>query len=238
MRRGAVFLACLAAIVSLGGPALAIVGEAGPADVALQRQTILVFSAKGRCSGVLLAQDLVLTAAHCVEFAGEKYSVGGLVGEASRVSVKEIARHPDFRKSDADIALVRLEKPLPAQFASAYLQGRPLREGNRVIVGGYGLGVAGKAEATATLRSAGLVVSAVWRGRATLKDVNHGDPESKRLGPCSGDSGGPVFTYRGLLSLVGIMTAGDCKGTASIITVSHYYGWIVETAAQLGSPLN
>jgi hypothetical protein len=238
MRVGGLFLALLAAFVSLCGPALAIVGEAAPADTVIQRHTILISSAKGRCSGVVLAQDLVLTAAHCVEAAGGKYVVSGLARDVIRVSVTEVARHPDFRKTDADIALVKLAQPLPVRFASAFLQGRPLRPGDRVIVGGYGVGVAGKSDARATLRSAGLVVSHLWRGRATLADVNHSEPEEKRLGPCNGDSGGPVFTYRGMFALVGIMAAGDCKGKASIVTVSHYHGWIIETAAKLGSPLN
>lgn len=69
-----------------------------------------------------------------------------------------------------------------------------------------------------------------------MTDANIAD--RNRLGPCHGDSGGPAFTYRGMLTLVGVMSSGDCKGTASIVTVSHYYGWILETASKLGSPLN
>lgn len=236
MRRKALFLAFFTAIVSLCGPARAIVGEAGPADVAIQRHTVLLFSGKGRCSGVVLAPHLVLTAAHCVEAADGKYYVTGLAREGVRVDVAEVARHPEFRKTDADIALVKLVKPLPERFLPAFFQGRPLRAGDSVIVGGYGIAVAGKADARTTLRSAALVVSHLWRGRATVTDANTGD--RNRLGPCNGDSGGPAFTYRGMLTLVGIMSAGDCKGTASIVTVSHYYGWILETASKLGSPLN
>ena len=48
------------------GPAGALVG-ADVADRAVQRYTVVVASAKGRCSGVVLAQDIVLTAAHCVQ---------------------------------------------------------------------------------------------------------------------------------------------------------------------------
>ena len=47
-------------------PAAALVG-ADLADLSLQRYTVSVASSKGKCTGVVLAQDIVLTAAHCVE---------------------------------------------------------------------------------------------------------------------------------------------------------------------------
>jgi hypothetical protein len=239
MRRKALFFAILAAIVSLCGPACAIVGDAGPADLVLQRHTVLVYSTKGRCTGVVLAPQLVLTAAHCVESVDGKYTVAGLARDAVRVEVSDVVRHPDHRKKpvSADIALLKLARPLPERFAAAHLHGRSLRAGDGVIVSGYGVASRGKSEQP-TLRSAALVVSHLWLGRATLADAFAGERDEGRPSPCSGDSGGPVFTYRGMLALVGIMSAGDCKGTASIMTVSFYYGWIHESASKLGSPLN
>ena len=84
-----------AAIVSPCGPARAIVGEAGPADVVIQRHTILVYSTKGRCSGVVLAPDLVLTAAHCVGAADGKFFVSGLAGAAIRADLRRRLVAPD-----------------------------------------------------------------------------------------------------------------------------------------------
>ena len=56
----------------------ALVG-ADIADRTVQRYTVVIASQKGRCSGVVMAQDIVLTAAHCIQ-PGEKLNVGGTVG--------------------------------------------------------------------------------------------------------------------------------------------------------------
>src|SRR2546429_6935933 len=60
------------------GTANALVG-ADVADRTVQRYTVVIASARGRCSGGLLAQDIVLTAAHCIQ-PGEKFQVGGSLG--------------------------------------------------------------------------------------------------------------------------------------------------------------
>jgi secreted trypsin-like serine protease len=235
-----VFLAMLASLVSLCGPAPALIGDAGPADIAIQRNTILVYSAKGRCTGVVLASDLILTAAHCVEWPDTTYLIGGIVGinQFTGIGVAEIVHHPDFRKiksPNADLALVKLATHLSERFTPAFLQARPVQVGDRVIVGGYGVAVAGQPEAYATLRSAAFVVSRRSLGGIRVVDLNRED--SGRSGPCNGDSGAPAFTYSGLFALVGIMSASNCKGTASLVAVSHYYDWIIATASKLGSPL-
>ena len=45
----------------------AMVGGAPPADSAIARHVVLLVGSRGNsCSGVAIARDLVLTAAHCV----------------------------------------------------------------------------------------------------------------------------------------------------------------------------
>src|SRR5262245_25319326 len=107
--------AILVWLVSLCGPTSALV-EAGPAAIVLQRYTVLVHSV--RCSGVVLAQDLVLTAAHCVEKPDAVTFVFGAVGSGrppgSRVA--QIVVHPDYKgKREADLALIKLRHPLSSQ---------------------------------------------------------------------------------------------------------------------------
>src|SRR5215813_3365436 len=107
----------------------ALVG-ADVADRTIQRYTIAIGSAKGRCTGVVLAQNIVLTAAHCI-VRGEKFWVGGNAGGGSRVippsplsAVDEVVPHPLFSRKDTgspDLAILKLAKPLPDRFIPAVL---------------------------------------------------------------------------------------------------------------------
>src|SRR5689334_11170153 len=70
-------LATTIAILAASIPrADALVGADG-ADGTIARYTVLVVGAKGRCTGVVLAQDIVLTAAHCVMYGGKFWAGDG-----------------------------------------------------------------------------------------------------------------------------------------------------------------
>ena len=49
----------------------AMVGGAQLAAQAIARHVVLIVSANGACTGVAIAPDLVLTAAHCVQKGGK-----------------------------------------------------------------------------------------------------------------------------------------------------------------------
>src|SRR5258708_38912235 len=69
----AIWLAVWLAVAPLAGLAFAMVGGAPPADPAVARHGVLLVGSRGNsCSGVAIARDLVLTAAHCVP-AGPAY---------------------------------------------------------------------------------------------------------------------------------------------------------------------
>src|SRR5438552_2941392 len=128
--------------------ALALVGDAGPADIVIERYTVMVASEKGRCSGVVLASDLILTAAHCVEADGIRYIIAGYYtghgrGASYRAGdVASVNRHPEYSKgkdfsnakdSKADLALLKLAKPLPSHYTATFLEPRSIVAGDRVI---------------------------------------------------------------------------------------------------------
>jgi Trypsin len=127
-------------------PADALVG-ADVADNTVHRYTVLVASAKGRCSGAVLAQDIVLTAAHCVQ-AASNLQVGGNPGWGYQTlppralsPVIETVQHPLYRSTDAgspDLAILKLAKPLPDRFIPAVINPRNLNEGDDLIAAGYG----------------------------------------------------------------------------------------------------
>src|SRR5689334_22839087 len=77
----AIALALLTQVLS-SGMANALVG-ADIADRTVQRYTVVIASQKGRCSGVVMAPDIVLTAAHCI-IPGEKLNVGGTVSSGDQ----------------------------------------------------------------------------------------------------------------------------------------------------------
>ena len=62
-------LAAIACAVSLSTSAGAIVGDAQPAESPIIRPAVMIWSSRGGCSGAVLGQALLLTAAHCVNAA-------------------------------------------------------------------------------------------------------------------------------------------------------------------------
>jgi len=109
--------------------AKAIVGgmeDQGP----LARRSVMVLSSKGGvCSAVVVARDVVLTAAHCVTGADEhRVHFRDEAGEPVLIAPSAKAVHPGYnakaietRQRSIDLALVRLPQPLPERFEEATL---------------------------------------------------------------------------------------------------------------------
>ena len=60
-------------------------------------------------------------------------------------------------------------------------------------------------------------------------------PGEEAAGGGCGDSGGPVFAYRGLHALVGIVVGGTSNATRAV-AVAPYYMWIKDTIEKLSAP--
>lgn len=231
-------LALLILLLLSGGPAGALVG-ADVADRTVQRFTVMVAGTKGRCSGVVLAPDIVLTAAHCIS-RGERYRVGGNLGNGYQTStpsllspVAEIVQHPLYASGDSgspDLAILKLAKPLPDRFIPAVLNPRVANIGDDLIVAGYGKGAAGDSRTNVVLRMVLQRVSESIKGWVVLTSVS--DDAS---GAAPGDSGGPVFAYRGMHSLVALMVGVSGKRTKAVALAAHY-DWIRETMRKLETP--
>ena len=220
------------------GAARALVG-ADIADRTVQRYTVVVAGAKGRCSGVVLAQNVVLTAAHCIQ-TGSNLQVGGNPGGGYRTPppsalspVIEIVQHPRFSSADAgspDLAILKLAKPLPDRFIPAVLNPRDLNVGDDLIAAGYGKNAAHDRKAGTVLRMVLLRVSQSIKGWVILVSVRE-----DASGAGAGDSGGPVFAYRGMHSLVALIVAVSENRTKAVALASHY-GWIKQTVEKLSAP--
>jgi S1-C subfamily serine protease len=242
--RGALLVFAWLALAT--GPAAAIVGGAPFADQAIARHVVIIVGARNLCTGVAIAPDLVLTAAHCVPSAG-KYRLVTFEGRRPEVKdVASVAAHPQFTpRADApDLALVKLAAPVANLTPVALSERRvPPSVGDRFIVAGFGVGVQGDRKTAGKLRAVTLVAT----DRPSSQQFSLIDPqklgEAAGFGVCNGDSGGPVFEERDR-ALVGIVswsarTDGEptCGFVSGAIPLARYRYWIAETAARLGSSL-
>lgn len=156
------------------------------------------------CTGFLIAPDLVLTAAHCLDIAAGPDRVAVFLFEGSGavpppLTVAKIVRHPDHRRGwaaktatienrqneiSADYALLRLAEPAPRMPLT--LGGMP--SDWRLLAAGQ----AGPEGSTGTLKSVAL---GNQRATRTGANLTFATPAKARV--CRGDSGGPIVSADG-----------------------------------------
>jgi secreted trypsin-like serine protease len=247
-------LAFLAILLALMVPAAGLVGGARPADETLARHVVMVIGGhRTGCTGTAIAQNLILTAAHCVP-PDARYGVfeAGASRRGKPNSVAGIERHPLFDletafsgRETADVALLKLAEPLTRRITPTPFATReyfPI--GERFIVAGYGI----TEQATGgygTLRAATLmVVRHTASGALRLADPTTRG-EMAGLGACNGDSGGPVLDdSSGRLALVGVVSwatdprhGAGCGGLTGVVPLPHFRDWLIEASSKLGSPV-
>jgi secreted trypsin-like serine protease len=156
------------------------------------------------CTGSILSKDLIVTAAHClgpygaakiIAFFGVNKNKSGLTYNVIKQILPET--YSSERTQDwNDVALLLLEKPIPANYQAAQLisESDILQSGNLVILAGYGINM----PAMPKHGDGGLGVL-----RSVVQNIlepQYGNTEVliniKNKGTCSGDSGGPAFLQK------------------------------------------
>ncbi|MHB2169892.1 S1 family peptidase [Alsobacter sp. R-9] len=234
-------------IVSSLWPAVAIVQ--GRDDAALSRHAVMVLTDRGGfCTGIVLARTVVMTAAHCVTGASAyRVHYKDAAGQPVMLEPRAVAVHPGYdagavkgRRRSIDLAMIRLAEPLPAPFAAVGLSsaGRP-GSGERLTVGGYGLGAEGQPTTGGRFRSTELGVIEPFGPSSILVWLT--DPATGReragSGACQGDSGGPVFATDGVVAVT-VWAEGVGKARCGALTqgllVAPQRAWIERVLSDWG----
>ena len=183
------------------------------------------------CGGTLVAEDVVVTAAHCVEgvFASNLTAIVGRVDlsrsdDGESVSVSQIIVHPDYnaRSNDSDIAVLRLSDPVSAA-PIGYLTPDTASladPGTQATVLGWGTTREGGASVTSLREVTVPIVSNVTANRP----ISYGGDVTDRMlaagltqggvDSCQGDSGGPLVVNdsQGEPRLAGVVSWGEGCG--------------------------
>ena len=216
--RFAIFVAlALLACVCLSPRASAIVG--GEPDASSGTQALVRV---GICSGLLVASDVVLTAAHCDngfivwrDATGASYAVNKQVRMTAPLG--------------ADLALLKLATPVAASVEPALLSAKVPWLADRVSVVGFGQAVPGKESSAGALRSATLYVREPLINDGLTVWADNGGA----AGACKGDSGGAL---RLGTAVIGIVTSilGPCGTVTIAVLLGPQREWIDQTLAAWG----
>lgn len=224
--------------------------EVAPNESPAQTTVVLYDTAAKNvaCTGSLIGNNLVLTAAHCLQRDPTKIlvifstnlqtanmemarSVVGAMIHNSWLSKRALA------KDTGDIALVKYQGTTPAGYKAATIlpSAAALRDYSTIIIAGYGMTDATKRTGSGALRQAATTIA---NNKFSSSEIMVEQRTGR--GACHGDSGGPAFLYsNGVYYLWGITSRGyadaknECRSFSLYTNILYYMKWLQETARAL-----
>ena len=175
------------------------------------------------CSGVLIARDAVVTAAHCIH--GDTLSFGlDAANGARRRRVVRATVHPNHGGVGVhDIAVLILESPFTS--TSLAIRSPAMETSCRHRLVGYGR-VDPDVTSPGIRKSATMCVTEIQDSNILAHGVRAGDGRTAG-GACPGDSGGPLFR-EGTLDVVGVLSGAWCElgGTTTFTSINAHQRFI------------
>lgn len=181
------------------------------------------------CTVSLVADDLAVTAAHCVRVApGEPRAILTLIFGRDLHAPENQKRTVDqveIPDGAADVALLHFDGGLPAdyQFAKLLPFDHELSVGDPVTLAGYGIWSAERNDGEGFLRKAQVTVSNPHYSSTEIEF-----DQSQGRGACHGDSGGPAyFLVNKKPYLFGITSrgGGNCDQKVVYTTIGSLADW-------------
>jgi MYXO-CTERM domain-containing protein len=178
-----------------------------------------------RCSGAVVADRVVLTAAHCLP-DGPHGVLTVVLDSGETIPVAASYAHPRFDHvtSDADLAILSLSRPVAVEPLSVAITPIAFHAGHTLLAIGFGRSQAG--QPSDGVRRAGWVeVSALAAATIELQ------PSPGQ--PCNGDSGGVLLDGS---VIVGVLSKADCQtwGRASRVDTAFRFVAPFVTGTPLG----
>lgn len=195
----------------------------------------------GFCSGTLISQQWVLTAAHCVGGVTDPREMTVRVGTNVRMGgqVRRAAAlysFPGYMGAHNDVALLKLEfpvygiQPIPLAWNAQSFRwdgysGGPFTKYDDGVIAGWGTSsTSGKWPNNLQFKGVSIYPTQLDSGGWRTIPVS--------AGPCPGDSGGPLMvSINGQLYQVGVTKGADCttSGNYSEVGQGILRTWIIDT---------
>ncbi|MCK6599015.1 MAG: trypsin-like serine protease [Bdellovibrionaceae bacterium] len=201
----------------------------------------------GNCTGVIIDQDLILTAAHCLPSNAKSLTVvfSANLLEARPENMRSVLAAKVFpgwstnqnKKSNrGDLALIRIQGHLPTGFSPAFLLTSSMYLQNKsfTLLAGYGLNSGTDQNSyPGILRE---VFTTISYSNYSPTEILLSQLDGK--GTCTGDSGGPAFILlNGSYYLWGLTSSGDpqCRFYGIYTNIVPFLNWIKTSAGELKS---